>query len=143
MKVAALVLGIFGSLALVAGGALWSAKDEEIAQLDSIIASTEQLAKDASAVGGQTADLTKAVEAAKQAKRKAGIAYPMVGLGLLALVASVLVFKFPRVCGGIMAVAAIIPAAAVPLSLVFGFLLLLAALFAFLVKPKSTATATA
>jgi hypothetical protein len=42
-----------------------------------------------------------------------------------------------------MAAAALIPAAVVPLSLVFGFLLLLAALFAFLVKPNATAGATA
>jgi len=65
----------------------------------------------------------------------------MVGLSLLAFVASVLVFKLPKVSGALLLVAALIPAVLYPLTLLFGFLLLLAALFAFLAKPKSTATA--
>jgi hypothetical protein len=139
MKIAALLFGILGSLALVVGGTVWSLNDKQMKELDTTLEASAKFAKDTAAVGGSTADFDKVQEMGKQVKRKAALADTMLGLGLLAFVATFLIFKFPRVSGGVMGLAAIIPAVLFPLSLVFGGLLLLASLFAFLVKPKPKA----
>jgi hypothetical protein len=143
MKIAALVFGILGSLALVVGGTLWSVNEKDMKELDSTLEVTAKLAKDTTAVGGSSADFDKVLEMGRLAKRKAALADMLLGLGLLAFVGTFLVFKFPRLSGGIMGLAALIPAVSFPLSLVFGFLLLLASLFAFLAKPKTKTPAVA
>jgi len=129
MKIAALVLGLVGSLLVMGLGAKWVSDYKE----------NEQAVKESAALLQQMEGLNAGSEGKKlleTLERRVNAGRAMVGLGLLALVASPFVFKLPRLAGGAMALAALVPAALAPPTLLFGFLLLLGALFAFIAKPK-------
>jgi hypothetical protein len=132
MRVAALILGLLGSLLLAALGAKWLTDYEK----------NEKAVQQATAflqqMGGEQQG-AQARQALATLERRVNAARFMVGLGLLALVASPFVFKFPKPVGALMALAALVPAALAPPSLLFGFFLLLGALFAFLAKPRAAA----
>jgi hypothetical protein len=134
MRIAALIIGLVGSLVMFGIGALWSENYDHLKDLDEMEAMAKSLSKDAS--GGQSDGMKKALDAAQDARKKAYAGYPMLGLGLLGFIASFFVFKFPKVAGGLLALVGLVPAVIAPLSLVFGWMVLLASLFAFLAKPK-------
>lgn len=141
MRWAALVLGLFGALVMLAVGSLWTDNASHLAEV-------EQMAQTVnSAVGSSPAAdrarLAEMNQSLEEVRRRARASYPMAGLGLVAFVAAALVFKFPKVSGAIMALSAIVPAFLAPTSLIFGWMLLLAALFALLVKPRRKATKAA
>jgi hypothetical protein len=117
-------------------GALWSENYDHLKDLDEMEAMAKSLSKDTGASGGQSDGMKKALDAAQDARKKAYAGYPMLGLGLLGFIASFFVFKFPKVTGGLLALVGLVPAVIAPLSLVFGWMVLLASLFAFLAKPK-------
>ena len=136
MKVAALVLGILGSLATLVVGALWTDNYKHLED----VKKAEALSREIGGLGAET----KAIDAEIAAvRRKARASYPMVVLSLAAFVCAFVVLKWPRIGGSVLAIAALVPAVLAPLSLVVGFLLLLAALFAFLVRPAAPKPAAA
>lgn len=135
MKIAALLLGLLGSLLVMALGAKWVTdfkKNEE-----TVRKSAELLQQ----LGGGKPGSAEA-EMFKTLERRVNAGYAMVLLGIPALLASLLVFKLPKVAGGAMALAALVPGVLAPPSLLFGCVLLLGALCAFLVKPRVVASAS-
>ncbi len=134
MKIAALVLGVLGSLLVIALGSKW------ITDYKANEAAVKQSAELLRQLGGAK-EAAEASAAFKTLERRVNAAYAMVGLGALALLLSPAVFKVPKLSGIMMAAAAIVPAALAPLTLVVGSLLLLGALFAFLAKPRAAAAA--
>lgn len=139
MRWAALVFGVLGALVMVVVGALWTDNADHLGEAEQMA----QTARTVAASTGQAAskDLTEIDQKLEEMRRRARACYPMVLLGLVALVAALLVFKLPRVSGAVMAIAAVVPAVLAPISLVFGALLLISALFAFLAKPRVKAAA--
>jgi hypothetical protein len=95
----------------------------------------------ASVPGTDRSALTDVNQELEEMRRRARASYPMAALGLVALVAAALVFKLPELSSAVMGLAAIVPAMLAPTSLIFGWLLLLAALFAFLAKPRGRVAA--
>ncbi len=134
MKIAALIVGLLASIVVLGIGALWTENYDHLKDLDQMEQTMRDLSKEAGAAGQASAK--ELLDAAAGARRKARASYPMVVLGLLGFVASFLVFKLPRVTGGVLALVGLVPAVLAPLSLAVGWLALLASLFAFLVKPK-------
>ena len=133
MKIAALVLGLIGSLILFVLGVMWAGQYQELEKSE-----VYQALQEARTKGQTNPEMEKAFAEAS----KVGTAgYVCVGLGLLGLLASPFVFKFPKVSGGLMAAAVLGAAVMNPKSLVFSFLLAIAALLAFLVKPRGMAAA--
>ena len=128
MKVAALILGLLGSLAAVGLGSKWVT---DYNKYESTIASMQELSEQMGS--GVLADSLGEVKKLKNA------GYALVGLGILAFLASVLVFKLGKLSGIIMWATAIVPAIFVPKSLVFTSLLLVAGLLALLAKSKTSA----
>jgi len=128
MKVAALILGLIGSLVTVGLGSKWVA---DYNKYESTIASIEQLSEQMGG-GGALADSLTGIKKLKSA------GYALVGLGILALLASVLVFKLGKLSGIVMWVAAIVPVVFAPRSLIFTSLLIVAGILAFLTKSKQT-----
>ena len=129
MKVAALVLGLVGALAVFVLGVMWAGQYQDLEK--------SELFK---AVQGSEVSPEMAKTIA-EVRRLGTAGYLNAGMGLLAFMAAPFVFKVPRVSGGIMAAAVLVPALLAPKSLVFSFLLLLAAVFAFLAKPGRAAAA--
>jgi hypothetical protein len=129
MKIAALILGILGGLAYAGWGMAQLSSYEEskakIASLNKMVASLG-VKKSSGPMAAAMAQLDKALRAS----------YAALILGLLALVAAGLVFKLSKVSGGVMLLAAVIPAIFYPWILLFGFLLVLAGIFALVAKPK-------
>ena len=129
MKIAAMVLALVGSLALFVLGVMWAGQYQEFERSE-----LYKMTDEAVTNGTASAEMKEALAAA----RKIGMAgYANVGLGLLALVASPFVFKFPKASGALMAAAVVSAAAMAPKSLMFSFLLLIGAILAFLVKPAA------
>jgi hypothetical protein len=129
MKIAALVLGVLGSLLVMALGAKWVTdyKNNEAA-----VKRSQELLQQ---LGGGQAGSPEA-EMFRTLARRVNAGYAMVLLGIPALFLSLLVFKLPKLAGGSMALAALVPGLLAPPSLLFGCVLLLGALCAFLVKPR-------
>jgi hypothetical protein len=134
MKIAALVLGLLGSLLAIALGSKW------VGDYKKNEAAVKKSAEFLRQIGG-TKEGAEASAAFKELERRVNAGYAMVGLGVLALLLSPAVFKLPKLAGGMMALAALVPAALAPPTLIVGFFLLLGALFAFLAKPKTAAAA--
>jgi hypothetical protein len=127
MKLAALILGLIGSAALVGLGAIWAGRyrDLEKSELHGML-------QEARANGQGNPEMEQAFAEA----RKLGVAgYACAALGLLAFVAAPLVFSFPRVSGSLMAVAVAGAAAVNPRSLLFTLLLVAASVLAFRARP--------
>lgn len=127
MKVAALILGLVGSLAAVGLGSKWVT---DYNKFESTIASLQQLSDQ---MGGAMADSLAEVKKLKNA------GYALVGLGILAFLASILVFKLGKLSALVMGSAAVIPAILAPISLLAGSFLIIAAILALLAKPKQAA----
>jgi hypothetical protein len=129
MKIAALIVGLIGALLTAGLGAKWISDaghaDEAAAQIEKLTGSPG-----GGAIG---ADLVKSL------KRFETAGWVMALLGVLALAAAVLVFKFNRPSGGVMIAAAIVPAIFAPQSLIVGFLLLVAGALALFAKPRRLA----
>src|SRR6266545_550554 len=111
MRVAALVLGLLGSLILFFVGVLWTDNAVHLKEAEEAVQSVQALAKEAAASGqapkadAATADLARTLAAVRG---KAKASYAMAAAGLVAVVGS----------------------------LFASFLLALAAVFALLAKPK-------
>lgn len=133
MKIAALVLGLLGSLAVAVLGVMWAGQYQEFekSELYSVLQQSRSQ--------GHTDPQLE--QAFAKAERIGNAGYASVVMGLLALVCTPFVFKVPKVSGTLMALAVVVPAVLEPKSLAFSFLLALAALFAFLVKPRPRAVA--
>lgn len=135
MKVASLILGVVGSLAVVFLGIMWVGQFKELERSElyqSVRAQRQH--------GQADPELDKAFATVE---RTANAGYASFALGLVALVGAVLVFKLPRVSAGLMAAAVVVPALLNPRSLAFSFVLLIAAVLAFRVKPRQAAVAAA
>lgn len=141
MRIAALLLGLLGSFLIGIAGILWTEAADNIKEAEQIAETYRTMAKDvASATGKGESKESQAVFAQLETlRKKARAAYPMVLCGFVGFIASAFVLRFPKLVGGIMTTAAIVPAVLAPLSLLFGSVLLLGALFAFLAKPKPAA----
>jgi hypothetical protein len=135
MKVASLILGVVGSLAVVFLGILWVGQYKELERSELYRSVREQRQQ-----GQADPELDKAFATVE---RTANAGYASFALGLVALVGAVLVFKLPRVSAGLMAAAVVVPAVLNPKSLAFSFVLLIAAALAFKVKPRQAAVASA
>jgi hypothetical protein len=131
MKIAVMILGILGALAVGGLGAKWVSDYEK--NKETIVAMTK-LAH--SFGGGKTTDVDDAIKGVERTKT-AG--YIMIVGGLLALAAAIAVGKLGKISAAVMLVAAIAPAVLAPLSLVASFLLILAGILAFFVKTKPAA----
>ena len=122
MKVASLVFCILGALAAGALGVIWI--------LDA--AANHALIDTAASMGQDTSELDALVRAA----------YLLLVGGVGAIVAGVLTMKGKGKVGGIiLAVAVIAPAVFAPKTLIVTSLLILAAVFALLAKPRTTVAA--
>jgi hypothetical protein len=125
MKIAVIILGILGSLAFGGLGGKWVSDYE--ANKEQI----KSLAKLASSLGGKSEDMDAAIKAVERTKT-AG--YIMIVAALAGLAASLLVGKLGKLSGVVLLVGASLPAALAPLSLVAGFLLIIAGILALFVK---------
>jgi len=123
MRIAALIVGLLGSLLVTGLGAKW------LADFKANKALIEQFA---GALGGAANN-----EALVQLERTHRAAYFMVILGILAIAASVFVLKKTKPSGAVMIAAAVIPAMFAPSTLVFSFLLIIAGILALVAKPKT------
>ena len=146
MRVAALVLGLLGSFIVFIVGVLWTDNAVHLKEAEDAVQSVQALTKEAAAsgqapkVGAATDDLERTLEVVRG---KAKASYAMAAAGLVAVIGSFFVFKFPKVSGAIMALAVLGPAVLYVGSLFVSFLLALAALFALLAKPKPPKPVTA
>jgi hypothetical protein len=146
MRIAALVLGLLGSLMLFMVGVLWTDNAEHLKEVEDMAQTVQTATKEAAAAGHTVpADAsTKNLERALDAVRgKARASYAMAAAGLVAFIASFLVLKFPKVSGAIMALAVVGPAVLYLGSLLASFLLAPAAVLALLAKPKAPKPVTA
>lgn len=139
MRIAALVLGLLGSLILFMVGVLWTDNAEHLQEVEAMAQTVQTAAKEAAAAGqgaradAATGDLQRSLDAVRG---KARASYAMAAAGLVAFIGSFFVIKFPKVSGAIMALAVIGPAVLYAGSLLASFLLAPAALLALLAKPK-------
>jgi hypothetical protein len=130
MKIAVIILGILGSLALGGLGGKWvSDYEDNKAQIRS-------LGKLAASLGSKSSDVEAAIKGVERLKT-AG--YIMMVMALVGLAASVLVGRFGKLSGAALLVGAGIPAVLAPLSLVAGFLLVIAGILALFVKTAPSA----
>jgi hypothetical protein len=125
MKIAVIILGILGSIAFGGLGTKW------VSDYESNKAQIKSLSKLAASLGGKGSDVDDAIKAVERTKT-AG--YLMIVVALLGIGASVLVGKFGKLSGAVLLVGAAIPAVLAPLSLVAGFLLVIAGILALFVK---------
>jgi len=122
MKIACLVLSILGALAALALGIVWLGDASD----------ARELIAAASSMGVDTGEIDSLVRAA----------YLLIAGGVGAVVAGVLTMKDKgKIGGAILALAVLAPAVFAPKTLIATFLLALAALFAFLAKPRSVVAA--
>jgi hypothetical protein len=140
MRIAALVLGLLGSLILLGIGAVWTENADRLKEAEEMAQTSQEIAKEAAQASGHAAEedpqykeLMLVLEAVRG---KAKASYAMFACGFVAFIASFFAFKFARVSGGIMALAVLVPAVLYVGSLFVSFPLALGALFAFLAKPK-------
>ncbi|MBI2339967.1 MAG: hypothetical protein HYU99_06345 [Deltaproteobacteria bacterium] len=126
MKIAALIIGLIGSLAALGLGSKWVT---DYNKYESTIASMQQMA-DQMGAGGAMAESLASVGKLKNA------GYALVGLGLLALLASILVFKLGKLSGLVMLIAAIVPGVLAPQAFVATAVLIVGGILALLTKPK-------
>jgi hypothetical protein len=133
MKIAALVLGILGSLAVVLLGVSWVGQYKELEKSETYTMLKQSRTQDSPdpLLG----------EVFAKAERLGNAGYANFAMGIIALVCAPFVFKVPKVSGTLMALAVVVPAVLEPRSLIASFLLALAALFAFLAKPPARAVA--
>lgn len=121
MKKAAMILGILGSLLVVGLGMKYhndyNKNKEAVDSMIQIVASS------------QTADAAL-VNAVKATKAR----FYMIGLGLAALIFSIMINKFGKVSGFVMIVASLVPGLIFPTTFVFSFLLIIAGAMALLSK---------
>jgi hypothetical protein len=136
MKIAALVLGLLGSLLVMALGAKWVT---DYKKNEAAVKRSQELLQQ---LGGGKAGSPEA-EMFRTLGRRVNAGYAMVLLGIPALLLSLLVFKLPKLAGAAMAMAALVPGVLAPPSLLFGCVLLLGALCAFLAKPRAASPAPA
>lgn len=127
MKMAALIIGLLGSLAVLGLGAKWVS---DFNKFEKTIAAIEKLSEQLGKSNKISASMAKV-------KRLKTAGYLMIILGIAALIGSILVLKMSKVSAIIMLAAAIIPGVLAPQSLVAGFLLIIAGILAFIAKPKA------
>ena len=131
MKIAALILGILGSLAAAGLGASWLTQyKENYPGVSKILAELKEGGADMSELDAKMAELENA--------KNAG--YLLFGGSALSFIASLAVFsnKLRKFSGGVMLAVALVPAALAPKSLVFTFFLIIAGALALAAKPKAT-----
>jgi len=126
MKIAVIILGILGSLAFGGLGSKW------VSDYEANKAQIKSLARLASSLGTKSTEMDEAIKGVERTKT-AG--YIMIVMALLGLAASVLVGKLGKLSGAVLLVGAAIPAALAPVSLIAGFLLIIAGILALFVKP--------
>lgn len=131
MRIASLVLGLLGSLPVVILGIVWVGQYKELERSELYQSVLEERQK-----GHSDPELENAIGTAE---RTANAGYASFGLGILAFLAATVVFKFPKLSGAVMAAAVLVPAVLAPKSLIFSFLLLIAAVLAFRIKPRHAA----
>ena len=140
MKIAALILGLLGSLLLFMVGVMWTDDANHINDVEQMAKTYQEAVKQLSQTTGKAIpEDPKAKEAMEKldvVRGHARSAYPMTACGFVAFIAAFFVFKWPKVVGVIFALAVLIPAVLYVGSLIASSLLILATLFAFLVKPK-------
>lgn len=118
MRIATLVLAILGGLAAIMLGAIWLSDAAQQRETLEVLRSA----------GISTAEIDGIVRTA----------YILIVGGLIGIVAGVLAFRGKsKVAAGILAIVVVIPAVLMPKTLVFTFLLAIAALLAFLSKPRT------
>jgi hypothetical protein len=137
MRIAALILGILGSLIVFGIGALWTENADHLKEVEDMEKMVAQVSQEAARAGakptGDEADMKRMVAVVKS---KAAASYPMVGCAFVAFLASLLAVKLPKVSGAIMAAAVVIPAFFYWVTLFVSFVLALAAILALLARPK-------
>lgn len=126
MKIAALIVGIIGSLASFGLGSKWYTDFEKNKEL------IESLTQAASSV--DTAQATAGMVSLNDMK---GATYALLICGIVGLVASLLVFKQSKLAAITLVLAAIVPAFFSSMALVATFLLFIAGVLAFFVKSKT------
>ena len=130
MKIGALVIGLIGSFVVAIVGLIWIDQSRELGAgnegMGPLIAAAEASGDPRRIAGAQE---LRASLARTEKQGRAGTL--MASLGVVSFAATFLVFRRPKVSGAFMTGAAVAPALLVPGALIFGFLLLLAALLAF------------
>ena len=126
MKIAALILGIIGSLASFGLGSVW------YTDYNKQKSTMESLNTAAGSLGG-SAEVTAAMT---QFTNLGHASYALLLCGVIGLVASLLVFKQSKIAAIILVLAAIVPAVFTAKALAGTFILFIAGGLAFLVKPK-------
>jgi len=127
MKKAVIILVILGTLASLGLGIKWLSDYNDY---KSELATATSIAQGA----GQSQELTDALKEVEQTKN---CAYALIACGIIALVTVFLLGKLKKIGAGIILVTGIVPAIFSPMSLVFTFLLVLAGILAFFIKPKT------
>jgi len=125
MKIAVLILGILGSLASVALGGKWVSDANKYEK--SIVALEQMATRMAPQARPPQLD---------ELKRLVKAGWLMVGLGLVAFIASILVFKTPKISAILLLIAGIAPGLLAPKAFVGTLFLILAGILAFFAKPK-------
>jgi hypothetical protein len=134
MKLAIIILGILGSLAFGGLGAQW------ISDYEANRAQIKSLGTLASALGDKGSEVERAINGVERA-RAAG--YVMVMAALAGVAASLSVGRSARVAGAVLLIGAALPALLAPLSLLAGFLLVIAGVLALRLKPTASHPAAA
>ncbi len=125
MKIAALILGIIGSLASFALGSKWYTDYNKYKE------TAESLTTAAGKLGNAE------VSASMSEFNTIGHAsYALLACGVIGLIASLLVFKQSKMAAIILVLAAVVPAVFTAKALIATFILFVAGALAFLVKPK-------
>jgi hypothetical protein len=127
MKIAVIIVGILGALALGALGSKWVTDYNDNKQ------AVVGLAKLAHSLGGKGNEVEEAIKGVERLKT-AG--YLMMLFALVSLGASVMVGKLGKISGGALLASALIPAVLAPASLLAGFLLIIAGVLGLFVKTK-------
>lgn len=127
MKIAVMVIGILGALASFSLGAKWIS---DYSEYSDTITSLEKMSEK---TGTASAELQKL-----KGLRNSG--WSLMVLSVLSLAASVMISKLGgKITGGVLLLAVIVPAVFSAKSLIATFILAIAAILAFLYKPKETA----
>ena len=128
MKIAVIILGILGALAVGALGGKW------VADYQDNKAAVAAIAKLAQSVGSARGDELDTALRGVERTKTAG--YLMIVGALLALAAAISVGRFGKISALVLLASAIVPAALAPASLLAGFRLLIAGGLARFVKPR-------
>lgn len=123
MKIAIIILGILGSLASLGLGSIWVNDYNK----------NKDLIESAADSGLVSEDDHSMVEL----KQVVNAGYSLIVLGLVSLIVSIMVGKLKKVTGIILLIAVAVPAFFTMKSLLATFLLLIAAILAFVMKPKA------